>query len=197
MISSPLPGALGSVLISYLLGSVSFGILISKRRGINLRERGSGNTGSTNVFRVIGKREGAMTLAGDVLKGTLAVLIARLMTNDPVWLALSALAAIVGHNFPVFHRFRGGKGVATTFGVLFVYMPWIGLILVLIWGVGVALTRISSVGALCVSLTLPVLAYWLGRGRIEFLFSLVVALMMIVRHRENIQRLLHRKELQC
>lgn len=183
-----------AVLSSYLIGSVCFGILISRRLGINLREHGSGNIGCTNVFRVIGKREGFMTLAGDLLKGTAAVWIARAMTDQERWLALAAFSAILGHNFPVFFRFKGGKGVATTFGVLLGYMPGIGFILLLIWAICFALTRISSVGALSVSVMLPVLALGMGRNPAQTWFALVVGLMMLIRHKDNIRRLIRGEE---
>lgn len=193
---NPLRG-LAALFIAYLLGSVCFGILIARRKGVNLREHGSGNIGSTNVLRVIGKREALLTLIGDVLKGTAAVLIARLLTDQEVWLALSALAAILGHNYPIFFNWKGGKGVATTFGVLFAYMPIVGLILVLVWGAAVAWTHISSVGALTVSVLLPFLAYWLGSGSLQVLFSLTVGLMMLIRHKENIRRLVSGEEKTC
>ncbi len=184
-----------AVLLSYLLGSVCFGILISRRRGINLREHGSGNIGCTNVFRVVGKWEGLLTLVGDVLKGTVAVGIARALTDQEIWLALSAFAAIIGHNFPVFFKWKGGKGVATAFGVLFGYMPWIGFLLVLAWGTAFALTRTSSVGALTVSVLLPVIALWIGENPIQFWFALSVGLLMLIRHKENIKRLVRKEEL--
>ncbi len=184
-----------AVLLSYLLGSVCFGILISRRRGIDLRERGSGNIGSTNVLRVIGKREGLLTLIGDVLKGTAAVGIASVLTDQEVWLALSAFAAILGHNFPVFFNWKGGKGVATAFGVLFGYMPWIGLILVLVWAAVFALTRTSSVGALTVSVMLPIIVFLTGKNPVQFWFALSVGLMMLIRHKENIKRLVSKEEL--
>jgi len=185
-----------SILFSYLLGSICFGVLIAKRRGVNLREAGSGNVGSTNVLRVIGKKEGALTLAGDLLKGTVAVAAARFLVGmeQPGWMALSALAAILGHNFPLYYRFRGGKGVATTFGVLLAYMPFIGLLLLLIWGVAFALTHVSSVGALSVAVMLPVLTFFLTKEMIQFRFALVVSVMMVIRHRENIRRLLRGEE---
>ncbi|NOY53426.1 MAG: glycerol-3-phosphate 1-O-acyltransferase PlsY [Deltaproteobacteria bacterium] len=184
------------MLFSYLLGSICFGVLIAKRRGVNLREAGSGNVGSTNVLRVIGKKEGALTLAGDLLKGTVAVAAARFLVGmeQPGWMALSALAAILGHNFPLYYRFRGGKGVATTFGVLLAYMPFIGLLLLLIWGVAFALTHVSSVGALSVAVMLPVLTFFLTKEMIQFRFALVVSVMMVIRHRENIRRLLRGEE---
>jgi len=196
MTFSPLFLTLLSILLSYLIGSVCFGILIAGRRGVNLREAGSGNIGSTNVLRVIGKKEGALTLAGDLLKGTIAVLLARFLIGmeQPIWMALSALAAIVGHNFPLYYRFRGGKGVATTFGVLLAYMPLVGLLVLLTWGIAVALTRISSVGALSAAVILPVLTLFLTKERIPFRFALVVSGMMVIRHRENIRRLLRGEE---
>jgi glycerol-3-phosphate acyltransferase PlsY len=185
-----------SLLFSYLIGSICFGMLIARRHGIDLREVGSGNIGSTNVLRVIGKKEGSLTLAGDVLKGVIAVGVALFLIgrDRPVWMALASLAAILGHNYPLYFGFKGGKGVATTFGVLFVYMPVVGLLLLLIWGVAVAITHISSVGALSISVMLPVLAFLISHDAMQKGFAVVVAVMMIVRHRENIRRLLRREE---
>jgi glycerol-3-phosphate acyltransferase PlsY len=176
------------------MGSVCFGILIGNRRHVNLREHGSGNIGSTNVLRVIGKKEAALTLAGDVLKGTAAVLAARVLTEEPAWLAGAGLAAILGHNFPLYYRFKGGKGVATTFGVLFGYMPLMGLVLLLLWGAAVWLTHISSVGALSVAVALPVLALWVFEDPIRKWFAVAVGLMLLFRHKDNIKRLINREE---
>jgi glycerol-3-phosphate acyltransferase PlsY len=171
--------------------------MIASRRGINLREHGSGNIGGTNVWRVIGKREGILTVAGDMLKGTAAVLIARALGAESIWLALAAFAAIVGHNFPLYYRFRGGKGVATTFGVLFGYMPWVGVASLLVWFAAARLSRTSSVGALTMGGLLPVLTFLLDKDVVRIGFSLAVSLMLLVRHKDNIQRLLQRKELKC
>jgi len=126
MTFAPVSVPLISILFSYLIGSICFGIHIAKRRGVNLREAGSGNVGSTNVLRVIGKKEGAQTLAGDLLKGTVAVLAARFLigVDQPVWMALSALAAILGHIFPLYYRFRGGKGVACLTSSGIVFLAW-------------------------------------------------------------------------
>ncbi len=186
-----------SVPLAYLLGSICFGVLLANRRGINLREHGSGNIGGTNVWRVIGKREGILTVAGDMLKGTVAVLLARGLGAGSIWLALAAFAAIVGHNFPLYYRFKGGKGVATTFGVLLGYMPWVGIASLAVWFGAARLSRISSVGALTMGGLLPVLTYVLDKDPLRVGFSLAVSLMLLIRHKENIQRLLQRKELKC
>lgn len=183
-----------ATILAYLLGSVSFGMLIAGWRGVNLREHGSGNTGSTNVLRVIGKREAVLTLVGDVLKGTVAVGVARFLTDDPIGHALAAFAAIVGHNFPLYYRFKGGKGVATTFGALFGYMPWVAMALVLVWGAAVWMTHISSVGALSVSVALPLLSFWLFEDPVHRLFGVAAALMMLIRHKDNVGRLLRGEE---
>ncbi len=186
-----------AVLLAYLIGSICFGVIIANRRGINLRERGSGNIGGTNVWRVIGKREGILTVGGDMLKGTVAVLLARWLGASSFWLALAAFAAIVGHNFPLYYRFKGGKGVATTFGVLLGYMPAVGVTSLMVWLVAARLSRISSVGALTMGGLLPVLTYLLEKDAMRVGFSVALSVMLLVRHKENIQRLLRRKELKC
>ena len=183
-----------ALVLSYMFGSICFGVLIAKWSGINLREHGSGNIGATNVSRTIGKREGFLTLIGDVLKGTIAVGVARLFSVPEPWLACAAVAAILGHNFPIFFRFRGGKGVATTFGVLFGYMPWIGLLLLLVWMGAFALTRISSVGALTISVMLPLCVLLAGMDSAKIGFAFFVGFMMIIRHKDNIYRLIRREE---
>ncbi|MFB3816791.1 MAG: glycerol-3-phosphate 1-O-acyltransferase PlsY [Candidatus Methylomirabilales bacterium] len=177
-------------LAAYLLGSVPFGILVARRRGgVDLRRVGSGNIGATNVLRAVGKAAAAATLLGDVGKGALAVGLARLAGAGPAVVAAAGAAAVLGHLFPIFAGFRGGKGVATALGVVLAAMPPVGLGLLLIWVAAAAAWRYSSLAALLATAALPPLAWLLdGRGPMVGLGA-VLALLVVWRHRENIRRL--------
>src|SRR5688572_29088203 len=148
--------------VAYLLGSVSSAIVIARVMGLqDPREVGSGNPGATNVLRYGGKLAAILTLVGDVLKGVLAVLIARYFTDDPLILATTALAAFLGHLFPLFHGFKGGKGVATALGVWLALNPWVGLLLVGAWLLTAIITRYSSLSAVVASVAAPFFVAWL------------------------------------
>ena len=150
---------------AYLLGSVPFGLLVARAQGgVDLRRVGSGNIGATNVLRAVGKGAAALTLLGDMGKGAAAVGLGRWLGVSPTVLAMIALAAVAGHLFPVFGGFRGGKGVATTLGVILAAMPAVGALLLLIWLLVAAVWRYSSLAALVASAAMPVLA-WLVDGR--------------------------------
>jgi glycerol-3-phosphate acyltransferase PlsY len=180
----------GLAVAAYLLGAIPFGLLVARSgAGVDLRRVGSGNIGATNVLRAVGKRAAALTLVLDLAKGVLAVAIARAVGLSARGLALVAVAAVLGHVFPVFLGFRGGKGVATTLGVVLAAMPVVGLSLLGIWlGVAVA-SRYSSLAALSAVTALPVLAYFLD-GRLPLVVaSGALAVLVVARHRENIARL--------
>jgi len=179
------------VAVAYLLGSIPFGVAVARvRGGVDLRRVGSGNIGASNVLRALGKGAAALTLLGDIGKGVLAVALGRWFGVAPPVLAVIALAAVAGHMFPVFDRFRGGKGVSTTLGVVLVAMPAVGALLLLIWLAVAARWRYSSLAALTASAALPVLTWVLdGRPAMLALSGVLVAL-VVFRHRENIARLL-------
>lgn len=159
---------LGWIIAAYLMGSIPFGLLIGKARGIDLREHGSGNIGATNAFRVLGRRLGSVCFALDVLKGSAPVLIsgAHMHTlgrgglgaaQTGMWMAVG-LAAVLGHVFPIFLRFKGGKGVATAFGALVAFWPWVTVAAaaaLIAWIVVVRLTRYVSAASLTAALVLP------------------------------------------
>ena len=176
--------------VAYLLGSIPFGILVARLRGdVDLRRVGSGNIGATNVLRAVGRGAAALTLVGDIGKGVLAVALPRWAEAPALVVAAAALAAVLGHLFPVLAGFRGGKGVATTLGVILAAMPLVGGVLLLIWLTVAALSRYSSLAALVATAALPVLA-WLVDGRSAMVgLSGVLAVLVVVRHRENIGRL--------
>jgi glycerol-3-phosphate acyltransferase PlsY len=176
---------------AYLLGSVSSAIVIARLFGLkDPREVGSGNPGATNILRYGGKKAAILTLLGDVLKGAVPVLIAHALGADSVILALTMLAAFLGHVFPVFHGFKGGKGVATAFGALAAMNGWVGLALVGSWLVMAVTTRYSSLSAITVSVLAPVYVWVFTRNPALILATGIMALFLLWRHRSNIQKLL-------
>jgi glycerol-3-phosphate acyltransferase PlsY len=188
--------AAGLVVLGYLSGSIPFGLLLVRAtRGVDVRERGSGNIGATNVARVAGKPLGVLVLLLDALKGALPVLLARAVEPAPLVPAVVGLAAFAGHVAPPWLGFRGGKGVATALGVLAVLAPRAALASALTYGVVLALWRISSVGSLLAGLVAVAVA-WLVPGTPVASAGLVTVLLaaMLWTHRGNIGRLLRRGE---
>jgi len=178
------------IMFCYLMGSIPFGVLFARGRGIDLRKTGSGNIGATNVLRNVGKGAALFTLLGDLLKGAAAVALARAVGAGSPYEGLAGLAAVAGHDFSLFLRFRGGKGVATSLGVMLVYAPLAGVLTAAIWLVTVAVSRYSSLGALVSFALLPASVALLGYSQEKLLLSAIIAIMLVVKHRGNIQRLL-------
>lgn len=178
------------LVLSLLLGSIPFGVLIATIKGVDLKKVGSGNIGATNVLRTMGKGPAFFTLTGDILKGSLAVIIARYFLRDPVMEGIAGLVAILGHNFSPFLGFRGGKGVATSIGVLLVYTPLAGIATVLIWLLVIFITRYSSLGALVSFAVLPLTMRILHYGKEHIIIGLVMSALLIARHTDNIRRLM-------
>ncbi len=182
-------------LMAYLFGSISSAIIVSKLMGLDdPRTQGSGNPGATNVLRLGGKKAAIITLAGDVLKGLLPVIIAKSLTSSPTILALTAIAAFLGHLYPVFFGFKGGKGVATAIGAIIGLSASVAGLLTLTWLVIAVVTRYSSLAALIASALAPVYAWWLGMPMAIIWAILLIAAMLFWRHRENISRLLSGNE---
>ncbi|MGE5240398.1 MAG: glycerol-3-phosphate 1-O-acyltransferase PlsY [Bacteroidota bacterium] len=176
--------------LAYLLGSVSSAVVIARLMGLpDPRSVGSKNPGATNVLRYGGKKAAILTLAGDVLKGVIPVLIAHAMTADGVIIALTGFGAFLGHLFPVFFGFRGGKGVATALGVWLAINPWVGLALLVTWIVMALLFRYSSLSALTASVAAPFYVAWLSPGPAYLAVMLVMSAILIFRHRSNIRNL--------
>ena len=178
------------IISGYLAGSLSAAIITCKLMGLpDPRTQGSKNPGATNVLRVGGKKAAAITLVGDAIKGVVPVLAAQLMSAPPLILALTALAAFLGHLYPVFFNFRGGKGVATAFGVL-VALAWpVGIALLTTWLVMAKLFNISSLAALTAACLSPLYMWWL-RPELELIIvAAVISMMLLWRHRSNIQNL--------
>ena len=178
------------LVISYLIGSISAAILVCRLMGKgDPRDVGSGNPGATNVLRAHGKFPALLTLAGDVLKGFLPVVVGLGLGLDPALVAGAGLAAFIGHLYPVFFGFKGGKGVATLIGVLFGYDWRLGLSFIATWLAVAAVSRYSSLAALCATLAAPIYALLLGLPWPYALALGVMAPTVFWRHAENIQRL--------
>ncbi len=180
--------------ISYLLGSVPCGYLIAKSKGVDIRKQGSGNIGATNVYRVLGKKEGILTLALDVGKGALAVVVFTLIFPKETHIDIvSAVSAVLGHDFSVFLLFKGGKGVATSYGASLPIDPLASLVGMFVW-IGILLTtKYSSLAAL-LSFLIATLIAISGNDYIVRLYFLALYVLMIFKHRENIKRLFKREE---
>lgn len=183
------------VIGAYLLGSISFGILISKVFGLpDPRTVGSGNPGATNVLRSGKKLAALLTLLGDALKGWVAVLLAASYGLAPEWVALVALFVFLGHLYPVYYRFKGGKGVATALGILLAFSGWLGLAVLLTWIAVFAISRYSSLAALVAAVVAPGFS-WLFLPYVSYILVVfVLTLLLIWRHRSNIQKLLEGTE---
>lgn len=179
------------IVIGYLLGSISTAIIVCRLMGLpDPRTQGSQNPGATNVLRLGGKKAAAITLAGDFLKGLLPVLLAIGTGVSEPGLAGTALAAFLGHLYPVFFGFTGGKGVATALGAILGLSPWVAVCALLTWLVMAATVRISSLSALTAAALSPLFAWWFGLP-IPYTFTvLIMAILLIWRHRSNIRNLL-------
>ncbi|HEB86576.1 MAG TPA: glycerol-3-phosphate 1-O-acyltransferase [Gammaproteobacteria bacterium] len=180
---------------AYLFGSLSTAIIVCNVMGLpDPRSQGSGNPGATNVLRVGGKKAAAITLAGDSLKGLIPVLLGRWLTTPDMTLALIGLAAFLGHLYPVFFGFRGGKGVATLFGVLFGLHWEVGAATVGTWLFVAKILRISSLSALVASLLAPFYVWLILPSREFLIVTLLMTALLYWRHRSNIKRLLSGEE---
>lgn len=198
-------------MIAYLIGSVNFSILISKKvAGFDVREKGSGNAGTTNMLRSVGKGAAAITLILDILKGVVAIYVAILYGNmvnklaniavdNSILVQIAGIFVIIGHTFPIYFGFKGGKGVATALGILLTTNYQIGLICLVFAIILIVLTRMVSVGSLATAILFPVLTLFLSKENfiIEgnyIWYSIIVALIVIFNHRTNVKRLLNGTE---
>jgi glycerol-3-phosphate acyltransferase PlsY len=182
-----------SITLSYLLGAVPFGLFFTRIFShIDVRSVGSGNIGATNVLRAAGKKAAILTLLADAVKGLLPVLIIRTLLQNDVAAVLAGAAAILGHNFPIYLKFKGGKGVATSYGVMLAVAPVIGLVCLVIWLVTAILFRYSSLAALVSFACYPLLTMVMNSppSKPHGLLSLFIFGLIYYRHRENIKRLL-------
>ena len=201
------------LIIAYLIGSINFSILISKKKaGYDIREKGSGNAGTTNMLRNLGKKYAAITLICDLLKGVVSIVIAIIIgkilggnTNAALLVQIAGVAVVLGHTFPIFFGFKGGKGVATSLGILLITNWQIGLICLVFGIVLIALTRMVSLGAIAAAVLFPILTLFIGEnyyivpsfsglGNGYFIFSVILAVIVIFNHRTNIKRILNGSE---
>lgn len=187
------------IIIGYLIGSISFSVIFSKKfAGIDVRDKGSKSAGTTNVLRNVGKKAAAITLICDILKGSLAVLFAYIIgkiwpTNMDI-IALEYLAgfgAILGHTFPIFFEFRGGKGVATALGVMLALNPQIALICLIFAIILIAITKMVSIGSILSAILFPILILFMTEKPSIWviIISIAIALLIVLNHRGNIQRI--------
>lgn len=181
-----------ALLAAYIVGSIDFAVIVARMHGVDIHQVGSGNPGASNVLRSIGRVPAAMVLIGDTLKGVIGAAMGMIAAGtvdfQSEWAFLAGLAAVVGHCYPVFHRFRGGKGVATGLGVLFYTIPWVGLIVVTSWMVLVKLTKTASISSLVVVTASIPLAIWQGVNGMSLVWLVAIVVLVIWRHRSNIQR---------
>ena len=188
-------------IIAYLIGSINFSVILSKKMaGFDVREKGSGNAGTTNMLRSVGKKAAAITLVLDILKGVVAILIAMAIgrifenSNGALLVQVAGVAVILGHAFPIFFKFKGGKGVATSLGVLIMSNWQIGLICLVFALILIALTQMVSVGSIAAAILYPVLTLFIPQNYIVpgnyLIYSIVLAVIIVFNHRENVKRLL-------
>lgn len=178
-----------AIVIAYLLGSINMSILLSKvMKFPDPRDQGSGSAGATNVLRTIGKNQAAVVLVGDALKGIIAVLIGRMLGAHGFLLAIVGLAAVVGHIFPVYFKFKGGKGVATALGSVLALTFWIGIVAIIVWAAVAYIFKYSSLASLCALGAATIL--FLVAGKFDyFIIMLFMTGLIVWKHQENIQRL--------
>ena len=196
-----------TVIIAYLIGSINFSVIFSKKMaGFDIREKGSGNAGTTNMLRAVGKMGALVTLLCDILKGIVAILIAMFIgwafqvENQSLLVQIAGIAVVIGHTFPIFFGFKGGKGVATSLGILIMSNWQIGLICLVFAIVLMALTRMVSLGSCAAAVLFPVLTlfikdhYIVTQGSGYFIYSVILAGIVLFNHRSNIQRILAGEE---
>ena len=181
-------------IIAYILGSIPFGVLFARTQGINLREHGSGNIGATNVTRMLGKMLGTLTLLGDIFKGWIAVSLASWILNEPTAVAGAGIMAFLGHLFSIFLKFKGGKGVATGLGIHLFIMPKatygsLGIFTFVLW-VG----RYVSLSSIFAAISLPIFGIFLEVPIPYLCLSILIAMLIIFKHQENIRRIIAKTE---
>ena len=190
-------------IIAYLIGSVNFSVIFSKKfAGFDVREKGSGNAGTTNMLRSVGKGPAALTLLCDILKGVVSILLAIAAgsifknTDKALLVQIAAIAVVIGHTFPIFFKFKGGKGVATSLGVLLMTNWQIGLICLVFGLLLIILTRMVSLGSCAAAVLYPVLTLFINQHYIVtgnssyFIYSIILAVIVLFNHRENIKRIM-------
>ena len=180
---------------AYLLGSVSAAIIVCKTLGLSdPRAGGSGNPGTTNVMRLYGKKAAFLTLVGDIFKGIIPVLVAKVIVDSEFIIAICGLAAFLGHIFPIYFKFEGGKGVATLIGILFATHWLLGVSYIITWILTALIFRYSSLAALIAALPIPIYSYFIEHNNQYTISFTVIAIILFWRHKPNIYNLLNGKE---
>lgn len=186
---------IGGFLLGYVFGSIPCGLwLVRAFHGIDIRDYGSGNIGTTNVFRTVGPKTAAAVLVGDMLKGILALYIMSVLAADPTVIAVTALGALLGHNYSLFLGFKGGKGVATGLGLFLYMLPWGAVAAFSVWVVIVLITRYVSLGSVVAALVAAAAGWYLKYPVPYAIFGTLACLFVIIRHKDNINRLLNGTE---
>mgnify|MGYP000393854931 FL=1 len=180
---------------AYLLGSVSTAIIVCKILGLpDPRTGGSGNPGTTNVMRLYGKKAAFLTLVGDIFKGIIPVLLAKVIVDSEFIIVICGLAAFLGHIFPIYFKFEGGKGVATLIGILFATHWLLGVSYIITWILSALIFRYSSLAALIAALPIPIYSYFIEHNNQYTIGFAVIAIILFWRHKPNIYNLLNGKE---
>jgi len=193
-----------ALVAAYVVGSIDFAVIVARMRGVDIHQAGSGNPGTSNVLRTLGRLPAAMVLVGDMLKGTVGAAMGWVASGvvdpsaaaDPMgpWAFAAGFAAVVGHCYPIFHKFKGGKGVATGAGVLLFTVPLAAVIELALWGVIVKLTKTASIGSLVIMvITIPILI-WQGVEGVSLAWVALIIALIVWRHRGNIQRMVAGRE---
>jgi len=184
------------IIVGYLIGSISSAIIVGKIvKKVDIRTMGSGNAGATNVLRTLGKGPAVLVLVGDILKGVFAVLLGRLIVGNDTGAILGGFFSVVGHNWPLFFDFKGGKGILTSASVILLLTPKIGLVVALFAILIIAITRYVSLGSILGAILYPVMVIVLeGKNSALVVFSIAISLLALYRHRGNIIRLKDRTE---
>nr|WP_031516269.1 glycerol-3-phosphate 1-O-acyltransferase PlsY [Desulfofalx alkaliphila] len=185
-------------LVGYLLGSIPFGYLLARLwKGIDIRSYGSGNIGATNVWRTLGTVPGLIVLLLDMAKGAAAVLLATSFLDGTFSVLAAAVGALLGHGYPVFLKFKGGKIIATGAGIVFALSPLSGIIGLILFIGSIAITRYVSVGSMMAAISVPLSFYWLDLELPFVVFGLLAAVFAIYKHRSNIKRIINGTEFKC
>ena len=181
---------IGGFLLGYVFGSIPCGLwLVQAFHGIDIRNYGSGNIGTTNVFRTVGQKTAAVVLVGDMLKGIMALYIISKFTADPTIVAITALGALLGHNYSLFLGFKGGKGVATGLGLFLYMLPWGAVAAFSVWAVIVLITRYVSLGSIVAAVVAAATGWYLQYPVPYAVFGTLAGFFVIIRHKDNIKRL--------
>ena len=187
-----------AIVAAYLVGSIDFAVIVARMHGVDIHQEGSGNPGMSNVLRTLGRVPAAMVFIGDTFKGTIGAAMGMVASGvpDPMvhWAFLTGLAAVVGHCYPIFHRFKGGKGVATGGGVLLFTVPLLAVIEIAIWFLIFFVTRTASIGSMVIVVITVPLLIWQGVSGLALVWVALIIALVVWRHRGNIKRMVSGSE---